>query len=287
MSYNDYMYAVDRSDEYLAHYGVKGMKWGVRKAIASGNSRRLARAYLKASRKLARLERRANNGSKYARRAAALGAGAAAAGGLAVLGTTNAGRLIKNNAKYAGHATRGAGTAMVRAGQALSRVRPGNSVSGKMIQAGYTLQSKGNNNANKVYKIGHDLTNWGNSNSIGAGAGNLVKQGVSKAHATFGKSKRPIGRFTPQALEADKALKGISNNTIARAGAAAVGAGLAGAAGYNAYRAATTKRAAKQAKQWRKEMNKAFAGTQYANGGRSSSRSGNSGSRKRRRSRRS
>ena len=36
-------YAVERSPEYLAHYGIRGMKWGVRKAIASGNSRRLGR----------------------------------------------------------------------------------------------------------------------------------------------------------------------------------------------------------------------------------------------------
>lgn len=28
-------YGVKRSDEYLAHYGVKGMKWGVRKAVES------------------------------------------------------------------------------------------------------------------------------------------------------------------------------------------------------------------------------------------------------------
>lgn len=60
---------------------------------------------------------------------------------------------------------------------------------------------------------------------------------------------------------------GVTNNTIARVGAGAVAAGLAGAAGYNAYRAATTKRAAKKAAQFRSEMNKAFKGTKYANGG--------------------
>ena len=72
---------------------------------------------------------------------------------------------------------------------------------------------------------------------------------------------------------------GISNNTIARVGAGALGAGLAGAAAYNAYRAATTKKAAAKAQQFRSEMNKAFAGTQYANGGNGSS----GGSKKRRR----
>lgn len=40
-------YAVERSPEYLKHYGVKGMKWGVRKAMERGNTRALNRHYLK------------------------------------------------------------------------------------------------------------------------------------------------------------------------------------------------------------------------------------------------
>ena len=71
---NDYMYAIERNDEYLAHFGIKGMRWGVRKARETGNSRRLGRMYRKASKKLAKLEKRAASGKKYARRAAALGA---------------------------------------------------------------------------------------------------------------------------------------------------------------------------------------------------------------------
>jgi len=53
-------YAVQRSDEYLAHYGVKGMKWGVRKAIADGNGRRLDRHYRKALNKMKKLNTKAN-----------------------------------------------------------------------------------------------------------------------------------------------------------------------------------------------------------------------------------
>lgn len=53
-------YGIERSDEYLAHYGVKGMKWGVRKAIERGNTRALSKHYAKASKKLARLSLRAN-----------------------------------------------------------------------------------------------------------------------------------------------------------------------------------------------------------------------------------
>ncbi len=53
-------YAIERSSEYLAHYGVKGMKWGVRKAIESGNSKRLAKHYAKALKKIKKLNTKAS-----------------------------------------------------------------------------------------------------------------------------------------------------------------------------------------------------------------------------------
>ena len=90
MSNNEFMYAVERSDEYLAHYGVRGMKWGVRKALAKGGvagARALSKQYAKAQKKLAKLEKQAGKSKKYARRAALMGVGAAAAGGLAARGT--------------------------------------------------------------------------------------------------------------------------------------------------------------------------------------------------------
>lgn len=48
-------YAVQRTTDHLAHYGVKGMRWGVRKAIETGNAKRLAKNFTKAQRKLAKL----------------------------------------------------------------------------------------------------------------------------------------------------------------------------------------------------------------------------------------
>ena len=53
-------YAVERSSEYLAHYGVKGMRWGVRKAVERGDAKRLAKHYKKANKKLLKLQRKAD-----------------------------------------------------------------------------------------------------------------------------------------------------------------------------------------------------------------------------------
>ena len=53
-------YAVERSSEYLAHYGVRGMKWGVRKAIERGSDKKLWRQYKKAHKKLNKLSRDAD-----------------------------------------------------------------------------------------------------------------------------------------------------------------------------------------------------------------------------------
>lgn len=288
------MYAIDRSEEYLAHYGIKGMKWGVRKAIASGGTglgnRRLARQYRKAQKKLAKLEKRANNGAKYARRAAALGAGAAAAGGLAALGT-------KGVVDVMGNVTRGTNAV----GRALMNTRGSNQAAHKMRNLGVALTrttSNGGAMTNTLGKAAASINKWGQSNTLAKrgidalGGIERGNQAVAKAlMRTRGNNQvahqiRNAGvhlsqNSTSTLGNAAKSLRGVSNNAIARAGAAALGAGLAGAAGYNAYRAATTKRAAKKAAEFRKEMNKTFAGTAY--GQKSSSNAGGAKKRRRRR----
>ena len=42
-------------DNYLAHYGVRGMHWGVHKAIETQNVKKLNREYTKAIKKLNKL----------------------------------------------------------------------------------------------------------------------------------------------------------------------------------------------------------------------------------------
>ena len=272
------MYAIDRSEEYLAHYGIKGMKWGVRKAIAAGGTglgnRKLARQYKKAQKKLAKLEKRANNGAKYARRAAALGAGAAAAGGLAAAGTTGVG-----NALHAGGAAlvKGggkAGRALDKLGQAMitRNIRGAGIVRG----AGKALSDASKTAGVAATQAGSGLRRWGKGNDIASGAASKLTDAAYKTGyigniKPFQRGKQtyqswynqPAIQRQNQVVDATNKMRGVSNNQIARAGAAALGLGLAGAAGYNAYRAATTKRAAKKAAEFRKEMNKTFAGTAY------------------------
>ena len=81
-------YGVHRSDDYLAHYGIKGMKWGVRKAIERGDKKALHKHWDKAHKKLHNLQKSANlveqridrrNNAKLA----GVGAGVLGAGALA------------------------------------------------------------------------------------------------------------------------------------------------------------------------------------------------------------
>ncbi len=52
-------YGIAPSSDFFAHYGVKGMKWGVRKAVEK-SSRKLDKAYRKAYKKLEKLNKRAD-----------------------------------------------------------------------------------------------------------------------------------------------------------------------------------------------------------------------------------
>lgn len=97
-------YGVTRSPEYLAHYGVKGMKWGVHKALESGNQRAYARHYRKATRKLKRLEANADLATqrKIAQqngRISKIAGRIGAAGVATMLGATGGNSLLVNAAR--------------------------------------------------------------------------------------------------------------------------------------------------------------------------------------------
>ena len=265
-------YGIQRSNEYLAHYGIKGMKWGIRKARQSGDSRALERQYNKAQKKLAKLEKRANNGSKYAKRAAALGAGAAAAGGLAVAGTQGVANAVRGAGKLGTNAVYGIGQGANNVGKFLSKNGP----TERIREIGDSMKRATDNGhvadaASRFYEgfgnTGGAIEKWGQ------GSGKVTNAVKDTAHDVNSKisewaienasKKGNSASAASNALKRTDAINKISNDTLARAGAAALGLGLAGAAGYNAYRAATTKRAAKKAEQWRNTMQQELKGTKY------------------------
>lgn len=94
---NNVYYGVSPSSDFFAHYGVKGMKWGVRRAIKRGNQKALAKHYFKAQKKLKKLSDKAdirvqkNKLNKYNNLTRhAIGKGAAAGGIGASLGYLHA-----------------------------------------------------------------------------------------------------------------------------------------------------------------------------------------------------
>ena len=120
-------YGVVRSEEYLSHYGIKGMKWGVQKAKAAGDTNALSKHYAKASKKLTKLKNKADlnyqleKKKDYSDRTklAALDAGiaggytAARLGGLGQISLVGAGatavglgRAVYNSAKTMGYGSR-------------------------------------------------------------------------------------------------------------------------------------------------------------------------------------
>jgi hypothetical protein len=115
---NYYGILSNQNESFLQHYGVLGMKWGVRKAIKKNNSKKLRKEYKQAIKKLNEYKQKADiqqqmNAYKKQRNKAvsgALNAGLATGVGGAVLGASNkmvANKILTGLSKGAGIATLG------------------------------------------------------------------------------------------------------------------------------------------------------------------------------------
>lgn len=219
-------YAVERSTDHLAHYGVKGMRWGVRKALVSGNERALNRHYRKAAKKLAKLQDIGLNSKKYAAKSAAYGAAAAGTGTLAAGGINMLGNMLDKPASL----------------MANNFAKKHNLI----LSPGATVVTSTKNN--KLYKKWSDIITTPEK----------VKEWGNKPVTTYKKrirTSRKKGQTTMQPR--------ITNNDLYRIGAGAVTAGLLAKSAQNAYRATHGTKYREKAVQWKKEMDDAFYGTPY------------------------
>ena len=220
-------YAIIRSTDHLAHYGVKGMMWGVRKAIASGNQRALDRHFRKAAKKLAKLQDIGINSKKYAAKSAAYGAAAAGIGTLAVRGTQ---ALKKRNDKIKENYVSEIKRVQSNANVALNPER--------FKKQREMLEKSGARFLNSPFvKIGDSLSEWGKGQTM-----------ILPERVRYGKLKKPVY---------------ASNDTLYRIGAGVTAAGLAAKSAQNAYRATHGEKYRIKASSFKRSMDDAFAGTKY------------------------
>lgn len=229
-------YAVERSSEYLAHYGVRGMRWGVRKAMSkhsiAARDALMKKQYSKASKKLAKLNAKADinqqkqraekfdKSSKFYRKVGRVGLGLAVAG---TGGSALASRVLTPGVMKRFHQRR--------------------DMINKTIDSDYNDLVKGH-------------ASW---------TADQIKESASKMHnqnqAWADAEHRSVDTF-----------KNVSQAIGAAGAGTAIGA-YGGAALHkivaNRARKRTTaeghKKAVSERDAWQREMDKAFKGTKYAN----------------------
>ena len=225
-------YAVVRSTDHLAHYGVKGMKWGVRKALARGDEKALDRHFRRAARKLARLQDKGLNSRKYAAKAAGYGAAAAGAGTL--LGTLPG--IIQRRKSVP------ASTSINSIVSSYGNKPMINGISDKVIDF-----------ANKRNKYKQSMANnlrVMSSNLKGQNSPLRSKSGSNKIASSIN----------------GKIIANRNANTLKKVGKGAAIAGIAGLGALsarNAYIAANGPKYRKQAVDFKRAMDETFAGTKY------------------------
>ncbi|MBP5168812.1 MAG: hypothetical protein ILP14_06375 [Oscillospiraceae bacterium] len=242
---NEY-YAVVRSTDELAHYGVKGMKWGVRKALANRNERALDRHFRKAAKKLAKLQDIGTISKKYAAKAAAYGAAAAGTGTIAIAGTKGISSALIRSAKRLALKAENAQALMKDAKNPQSLSFYGTKEKADKAAKRYENESvKYDKAAKRKTELSGKVDKWGDERRV-------IKEKV--AHNINGQT---------QVIERTRHV-GLTNNEKLRIGAAAATIGLAGKAAQNAYRATHGAQYRQKAHDFKMAMDNVFSGTKYA-----------------------
>lgn len=263
-------YAIQRSDAWLAHYGVKGMKWGVRRALKKGDVRALRKHYLKAMKKINKLNKMSVSGRKYGARAAAYGAGAAALGGAAIGGPAALASLITRRAnavagtvKYSNKVGKPA-TAFdaqkLQQVQKMKNAAKGVSDFGSSKNIALTAQKKANSTWNKVSgKNKEAIKILQDNNAIVSRAGSKP----NKPHAVG--PEQFIAEKTKAAdIQKVRERRAISNNNLIRLGLGAAAVGMGAAAARNAYKARHGEKYRQKAIAFQREVDNTFGGIDYS-----------------------
>ena len=218
-------YGVERSDDYLAHYGIKGMRWGVRRALARGDNKALARQHKKAAKKLAKLEARANTNNQLAK--------------------AKKWDKISSGARAAGRV----GLGIAAAGTAYSGL-PGNTALSYAPIKNFLTNRANNWNERQKFEIDRAA-----ATGLGSPNEHVSRKAVHERNMARINELDSLGRHA-QVIGAGTAL-----GSYAASGAAKL------RANYLRNRATGTghDKAVAKANEFRNEMDKAFAGTKYAN----------------------
>jgi len=249
-------YAVIRSGDHLAHYGVKGMRWGVRKAIERGNDRALSRQYKKAQKKLEKLNKKADvqHQSKLAKRYSKISGAGLAVGAAGIGGTIGSALQMKKHLSN----SRDLEAAHKQLGKELEAA---DKRTRRDLDRRFQLTAQ-----NGVY----------NSYYQPYQREMAFDRLQSDAEKEFG---RNIDTYNTKSAalksELDRESQGFKKADIARkassiaGGIGLVGAAISGGKALQAKRRTTAEGHAKAVAErdaWKREMDKAFKGTKYASG---------------------
>ena len=270
-------YGVTRNEEYLAHYGVRGMKWGVRKAIKKGNEKKLSRLYSKSQKKLQKLNLKADvdvqreYAKKHTRRAIAA-AGVGALGLAAYGGITSSARKALSEAKTGLDNIRRRKKTVVGSGKGVHKVGEGlNSTqnNGFVYPEGHWIDINGNTHYGAPNKptpqpVGsHAVGTYYNGYHWNSNTGTettIVHPAFNQEHHNANSMNEALSKSHDKRIYRNVAL-GIG---VAGLGTSAYQVSRAVASKYRTTKRGHAKAVAKR-DEFKKEMNNAFKGTRFDN----------------------